>query len=292
MLSISKKSSQLFDYFRKIWESKKFQLIMSNLLVSSLLIGISLHLLIRFEIVSLGVFDQYFKYTFLVIDIPFTMLLIMELLSLIFVLPKSVSKSVLKQFELLSLIFLRSAFKEFSHIHSLTDWTGATEPFYHMLSFGFGALMIFIIIGFTYRLQRHIKITDEEDEQQDFIESKKFLALLLLLSFVIIGVGDIANLIKTGVYPHSFTLFYTILIFSDILIVLLALRYTLDYYRIFRYSAFVLATILIRISLSSPAYVNVIIGLISALFVFLLAFSYNHFVGEPSKDKKQTKDTI
>lgn len=138
--------------------------------------------------------------------------------------------------------------------------------------------MIFIIIGFTYRLQKHIKLSDEEDEQLDFIQSKKFLALMLLFSFFIIGISDLKGLITTGVYPHSFTLFYTILIFSDIFIVLLALKYTLDYYRIFRYSAFVLATILIRISLSTPAYYNVLIGITSAIFVFLLALSYNYFV--------------
>ena len=283
MFSISKKSSQLFDFLKGIWESKKFQAISSNLLVASLLMGIAIHLLVRYDLVDFGIFDQYFEYTFLAIDIPFTMLLIMELLSLIFVLPKSVSKSVLKQFELLSLIFLRSAFKEFSHIHSLTDWAGAIEPFYHMLAYGFGALIIFIIIGFTNRLQKHIKLSDEEDEQNDFIQSKKFLAVLLLIAFVVIGFNDLNILFTTGVYPHSFTLFYTILIFSDILIVLLALKYTLDYYRIFRYSAFVLATILIRISLSTPAYFNVLIGLTSAVYVFFLALSYNNFVGKEVK---------
>lgn len=284
MFSISKISSRFFDFLKGIWESKKFQSISSNFLVVSLLLGIVFHLLVRYHLVDLGKYDHYFEYTFLAIDIPFTMLLIMELLSLIFVLPDSVSKSVLKQFELLSLIFLRSAFKEFSHIHSLTDWTGATEPFFHMLAYGFGALIIFIVIGFTYRLQKHIKLSDEEDEQNNFIQSKKFLAVVLFIAFVVIGINDLWVLITTGVYPHSFTLFYTILIFSDILIVLLALRYTLDYYRIFRYSAFVLATILIRISLSIPAYFNVIIGLVSAVYVFMLALSYNYFVGKENED--------
>lgn len=285
MLSIAAKSAKLFDYFENIWDSKRFQVIMSNLLVASLIIGLILHLLISNNFINIGRFNVYFEYTFLVIDIPFTMLLIMELLSLIFVLPKSVSKSVIKQFELLSLIFLRAAFKEFSHIHSLSDWSGSTEAFYHMLAYGFAALFIFIIIGFTYRHQRHIRITDEEDEQKDFIRSKKFLALMLFFAFIAIGIFDLIKLLNTGIYPHSFTLFYTILIFSDIIIVLIALRYTLDYYRIFRYSAFVLATILIRISLSTPAYFNVLIGLTSAAFVFLLALTYNKFIDLPKESK-------
>lgn len=287
MMKIASRSAKLFDFLEEVWESKRFQVIMSNLLVASLIFGIIVHILVAYKLIDLGVFNIYFEYTFLVINIPFTMLLIMELLSLIFVLPKSVSKSVLKQFELLSLIFLRSAFKEFSHIHSLSEWSDSIEPYYHMLAYGFSALIIFIIIGFTYRLQRHISITDEEDQQKDFIQSKKFLALMLFFAFIVIGFLDLMKLFITGIYPHSFTLFYTILIFSDILIVLLALKYTLDYYRIFRYSAFVLATILIRISLSTPAYFNVLIGLTSAAFVFLLALAYNKFIGLPTQSPKQ-----
>lgn len=269
-----------FDFALRVWEKRHTQVILSNVLVLALVVGVFMHVLVRFNLVSMGVFETYFNYTFLAIDIPFTMLLIMELLGLIFVLPQSVSRSVLKQFELLSLIFLRSAFKEFSHIHSLSEWSGEFEPFYHMLAYGFGALFIFIIIGFTQKLQRHIRLTDEEEGQKSFIQYKKVLALFLLLAFFTIGFFDVKELISTGVYRHTFTVFYTILIFTDILIVLIALRYTMDYYRIFRYSAFVLATILIRISLSTPAYFNVIIGLVSALFVFLLALTFNYFLGK------------
>ena len=276
-------SSNIFAYLKDIWESKRFQIIMSNILVGSLLFGIIMHLLAVNNWVNLGQLNPFFEQTFLIIDIPFTMLLIMELLSLIFVLPESVSRSVLKQFELLSLIFLRSAFKEFSHIQSLTESTINSEPFQHMIAYGFTALFIFIVIGLTVRFQKHIKLSDEEDEQQDFIQAKKLLSILLFGSFIAIGIYDVFELVTTGHYPHSFSIFYTILIFNDILIVLIALRYTLDYYRIFRYSAFVLATILIRMALSTTAYFNVIIGIVAVLFVFFLAVSYNFFIGSTGK---------
>ncbi|MCF6224381.1 MAG: hypothetical protein L3J34_11725 [Flavobacteriaceae bacterium] len=212
------------------------------------------------------------------------MLLITELFGLIFILPRSVSKSVGKQFELLSLIFLRDGFKEFSHIASDYNWVSLKEPLLNMIIYGFGAILIFIILGLTNKLQKHIKITHIEDGQEQFIRLKKLLALLLLVAFSIIGFLDIKALFQTGNYLHSFKAFYTVLIYSDILIVLIALRYTLNYYKIFRYSAFVLATILIRISLSAQPGYDVFIGVSASLFILALTLAYNYFLKElPTK---------
>jgi hypothetical protein len=108
---------------------------------------------------------------------------------------------------------------------------------------------------------------------------------LLLVAFAAVGVNDLKILFSTGSYLHSFQTFYTVLIFSDIIIVLIALRYTLNYYRIFRYSAFVLATILIRISLSAETYYNVGIGVVACLFVLELTIAYNHFLKETPQKK-------
>lgn len=49
------------------------------------------------------------------VNLAFTLVLILEVVSLIFTLPCSFSKSVGKQFEILSLILLRDAFKELSY---------------------------------------------------------------------------------------------------------------------------------------------------------------------------------
>lgn len=273
-------SDELFDRLKNNWESARTQRFVSWMLVLAFVVGILIYLLVHYGILPKNFENGDFNYPFAAIEIPFTLLLLIELMSLIFVLPTSVSRSVMKQFELLSLIFLRFAFKEFSHIHSLGEWKANEEPFIHMVAYGAGALAIFALIGFTYRLQRHVRISAKEDDQTRFVQSKKLLAILLLATFILIGLSDLYQWIFIGKYPHSFTFFYTILIFSDILIVLIALRYTLDYYRIFRYSAFVLATILIRVALSLEPYFNVILGVVSAVFVYFLTMSYNYFVAD------------
>ncbi len=273
-------TNSLYEKLKLLWESKGSLRLTSTILVFTFIACSLLSVLVINEYINLGIFNEPFKNPFFSIEIVFTILLITELFGLIFMLPRSVAKSVGKQFELLSLIFLRDGFKEFSHITSDFSLTSLKEPLLNMAFYGFGAIIIFSILGYTYKLQKHIKLTETEDSQEQFIRFKKLLALFLLLAFAVVGCLDIKALITTGAYLHSFKTFYTVLIFSDIIIVLIALRYTLNYYKIFRYSAFVLATILIRISLSVKPFYDVIIGITAALFILALTVAYNYFLKE------------
>ena len=270
--------NSVFESLKQYWENKKSLHIISIVLVLTFIVCSLLSVLVINDLISLGGFDEYFKNPFFSIEIVFTILLIVELFGLIFALPKSVAKSVGKQFELLSLIFLRDAFKEFSHFGYNLEWLQIKESFINMMVYGFGAIIIFSIIGLNNNIQKHIKLTSTEEDQIQFIRLKKLLALGLLVAFLLIGFWDLKVLFETGTYLHSFQGFYTVLIFSDILIVLIALRFTLNYYKIFRYSAFVLATILIRLSLSLYPFYDVIVGVIAGLFVLALTITYNYFL--------------
>lgn len=276
----------IFDKLKLYWENKSSLHLISIVLVATFIVSSVLSVLVIYDFISLGGFSEYFKNPFFSIEIVFTVLLIIELFGLIFILPKSVANSVSKQFELLSLIFLRDAFKEFSHFGNNLEWLQIKESFINMMIYGFGAIIIFSIIGLNNKIQKHIKLTTTEEEQTQFIRLKKLLAISLLFAFAFIGFRDIKVLIETGTYLHSFQDFYTILVFSDILIVLFALRFTLNYYKIFRYSAFVLATILVRLSLSLYPFYDVLVGVIAAIFVLALTLSYNYFLREVNKKKQ------
>lgn len=280
----------IFNWCRDFYESKTSLYATSYVLVGVFIVCSLLSVLVITDILHLGHYEDKFRNPFFSVEIVFTLLLIIELFGLIFILPQSVAKSVSKQFELLSLIFLRDGFKEFSHIGVNFEWEAMKNFLIPMVVYGFGAIVIFALISLTGSLQKRYKLTATEDDQVQFIRLKKLLALLLLVSFATVGINDLRILFTTGSYLHSFQTFYTVLIFSDIIIVLIALRYTMNYYRIFRYSAFVLATILIRISLSAQTYYNVAIGIVACLFVFALTISYNYFLkDEPRKIK--TKKT-
>ena len=281
-------SGDVFDKFDEFWFRKSNLGLISSLLAICFVISSFFSFLVIKEHIFLGSFNEYFRNPFFSVEIVFTLLLITEIFGLIFILPKSVANSVSKQFELLSLIFLRDAFKVFSRIGTDFSWSNIQEPMMFMIIYGFGAIAIFTIIGFNRRLQKHVKLTYTEDDQEQFVSFKKLLGLILLAAFAIIGYTDVRTLILEGYYLHSFHAFYTVLIFSDIVIVLVALRYTHNYFKIFRYSAFVLATILIRISLSVKPYYDVLFGVLAAVFIFVLTLAYNYFLKTiPNENKEQ-----
>lgn len=277
--------NSIYEKIKLFWESKKNLYFISVFLVLTFIFSTVLSVLVINDYVHLGSFNENFRNPFFSIEIVFTLLLIIELFGLIFVLARSVANSVGKQFELLSLIFLRDGFKEFSHFGTNLEWSLIKDSFTNMMIYGFGAVIVFAVIGLNKSLQKHIKLTTTEEEQVQFIRLKKMLALMLLVAFLIVGFLDLKVLIETGSYLHSFHTFYTVLIFSDILIVLIALRFTFNYYKIFRYSAFVLATILIRVSLSVEPVYDVIIGVTASLFILALTITYNYFLRDVPENK-------
>lgn len=265
----------LFKWFSSIeyyWHNHFSTKVASNILIFCFVLGLGIAALGRVGVLDFG------GSFFLAVDIAFTALLIMEVMGLIFVLPRSVADSVGKQFEILSIILLRSAFKEFGHQYNGVSRESFYNPeFYHMFYDAFGALVIFFLLGFYYKAQLHERITYSDQEQTTFVRFKQVIAICLLVVFIGLGIYDIEELIRVGDYEPSINTFYFILIFSDVLILLYSLRYTSKYYNIFRYSSFAFATILIRLSLSAAPPINSLLGVLAVLFVLGITYAYNYF---------------
>jgi hypothetical protein len=64
--------------------------------------------------------------------------------------------------------------------------------------------------------------------------------------------------------------FYTVLILTDILLVLISQCFQPSFYAVFRNSGFALSTLIIRIALAAPPFYNVLLGLAAAVFAILL----------------------
>lgn len=270
-------SEKLYLRVRDVWESQKAHKIISNILVIVFLLSLLLFFLVSNGYLPEKGILKAFENPFYSIEISFTLLLLTEIISMIFVLPKSVTKSVAKQFELLSLIFLRHGFQEFKDVHSLS-WEEMIHPVQHMFVYGGASLFIYFIIGLVYKKQRHILICRTEKEQRNFVRLKRGISILLLISFIIIIGMDFKQLLLKSVYISSFHTFFTVLIFSDILILLVTIRYVLSYRAMYRYSAFILATIFIRIALTAHIYYDVLIGIAASLYLLFLVLTYNYFV--------------
>jgi hypothetical protein len=60
-----------------------------------------------------------------------------------------------------------------------------------------------------------------------------------------------------------------------VFILLFSLRYSSKYFNLFRYSSFALATIFLRLSLSAPAYFNILLAVIAGLMALGVTAVYN-----------------
>ena len=217
------------------------------------------------------------------IEFAFNLLLVTEVLGLVFKLTHSVADSVGKQFEVLSLILIRETFTEFSHMSEPLVWSEVEPKLLSITATALGSVCIFVVIGIYYHLQRHRPITSLEGDRHSFISGKKLIALGLFMGFIFLMLDEFYRRFVIGLSPgHVFGSFYTLLVFSDVLIVLLSLRFSHNYFVAFRNSGFAMAPVLIRLALIAPAYYGSAIGLGAALFVLGLSAAYNRFALDPA----------
>ena len=213
---------------------------------------------------------------FYAVHAAFTVILILEVISLIFVLPCSFSRSLGKQFEILSLILIRNAFKELSNFAEPLVYLGNEEKVLHILANGFGALLIFALLGVYYTIQKRSEEDSHQIDLYGFVASKKAISLLLLVSFICMGVYSMYQTALAIDHPDFLHGFYTQLILTDILIVLVSQCFHPSAKMIFRNSGYALSTLMIRLALVAPVYFNVLLGSAAMVFAILLTLVSQH----------------
>ena len=265
--------TRVFDRIEKKWDSEPFLKVLAFLLVGAYLLAILLIELKNIGFISWALVPaDHFK----AIEMAFTFLLFFEVISLVFSLIKSISVSMETQLQILSLILLRNAFKLFGEFPEIYTWHAIQDKVIFMFADAFGALIIFSIIIFIRRIDRHKSICKNIDEQQSFVNIKKIIAFILLITFILLIAFDIYHFFSNKSVFNFFHYFFTILIFNDILLVFIALRYSNSYRILFRNSGYALATIIMRLALELNAPYNDLLGVTAAVFVLLLVIAYNH----------------
>ncbi len=220
---------------------------------------------------------------FLAIGIAFYLLVLAEVVGLIFGLAESVARSIGKELEILSLILLRQSFEILAEFDEPIRWTAevaklSESRLLELIVDAFTALLIFVLVGFYYRLQNKQPISQDARDQRGFIDSKKLVALVLLVGVSFITLRGALDYLRIGGKSSLFFEdLFSLLIFSDVLIVLISLRYSASYRVVFRNSAFALATVLIRLALTAPPLFNASLGLVAALYTIGLTLAYNEF---------------
>jgi hypothetical protein len=217
---------------------------------------------------------------------PFSFILFYEVLMLIAALPQSTTQSIAKQYEIVSLIFVRSFFKQIAELHgigSLASMSPDAVPVFGNL--GAGLLMFLLVTIFLHAASRGTPIAPgtERGELAIFISRKKLIALALTILLLALAVQRVVEFVLGAAArenPNSFfyTDVFTVMIFTDVLIVILSLVVSDRYELVFRNAAFVISTILIRFSLTAGWPYGALLALTGMVIGIFTLFIYNYHV--------------
>jgi hypothetical protein len=280
MRTLLRLNRRWFDRLDEMREREGARRMLATALLVAFVAGIAVIELNRLGLLPPAMAERLPTNHFHAFDVAFTLLLLVEIVELVFGLATSVAGAVGKQFEIFSLILLRDSFKELVYFEEPIQWSlgdeTAREAVQLILADAVGALLVFVTIGVYYKLQQHHPITASEEQQHRFVDAKKLIANLLLLTFVGLSLFSVWVFGTTGEGIAFFDTVYTVLIFSDVLIVLVSLRYSASYHVVFRNFGFAAATVMLRLALAGPQYVDALLGVGAALFCVGLTAAYNY----------------
>lgn len=247
--------------------------------------------IIHLFVIFLGNNFDYFKnleHSYLkAIYTPFSFILFYEVFLLVIILPKSISEFIGKQFEVITLITLRSFFHDIADFDlKASEYINNPEYIYLLYDLCAALIMLSLTILY-YRIYQKNHKPGGSSELNNFINIKKMVSLgmifiLLLLSvssFFTWGLDMIHALRFNENYPNPNTVFYadffSIMIFVDVLLLIISFMYHFSFFTIFRNASFIITTILIRMSLTIHKPMNYIIILIGFLFSILTFYLYS-----------------
>ena len=221
---------------------------------------------------------------------PFSILLVFEVYLLVYYLRRSTTIYIGKQYEIIALILIRGIFKDMTHL----DLSQAGLLHGANLDLAVDLLTVvavYALIFLFYRISGYFQSVDRIEVDQPlepgalrrFVRAKNALALVLLVFLTGLSmysladwwggdeVGAAAVLDLNAIF---FDQFYTVLIMSDVLILLLSLLYSDDFPTIIRNSSFVVSTILLKFSFAAESGISQLLIVTGVAFgVLMLALS-------------------
>ena len=209
---------------------------------------------------------------------PFSVILFYEVVLLVFALAASHTGEIAKQYQIVSLIVVRRVFKDIGSFSELENWLAEPEAVKAVLLDMAGAVLMFLIVtGFTW-LRLVIPKTPIHRDLQGFIDLKKAVSVLLLCVLVALATINLVSWLGwVGGLPVAlpppadvdlffFPRFFEFMIFTDVFLLIVSLAYYDRYEHVFRNAGFVISTVLLRVSLSTPKPYDLLLALTAMLY--------------------------
>ena len=139
---------------------------------------------------------------------PFSIILYYEIFLLIFYLPRSFTTSILKQFEIISLIIIRRIFYDIPKLDLNTEsWLGNPDNLqitYDLLCI----LILFFLIYLFNLVKSRIETKKSSKSVIRFIDSKKIISIVLIPVMLVLFVLGIYNWYSIGMSSNFASSFY------------------------------------------------------------------------------------
>ena len=233
------------------------------------------------------------KNYFAAIYTPFSFILFYEVFLLIMALPKSTTQSIGKQYEIVSLIFIRKFFKDIAKLDDIGEFARLSPEVMPALQDVIAGLLMFFLVTLFLQFSRNSLPASGSSIRSPhlnlFIAQKKTIALTLTGVLILLAVYSLVNyledysgVIYSGAKAHLdpntvfYTELFTLMIFTDVLIVLLSVAVSDQYERVFRNAAFIISTILIRFSLTADRQYSGFLAIGGMTFGILTLLIYNY----------------
>lgn len=286
-MTVTSASVPISGLFDRLYSERR-QKQLDRLVVDASVAGLIAHLVLVFlarTLVSPPAFIAAAGKTYLsAIYTPFSFILFYEVLMLIGALPKSTTQSIAKQYEIVSLIFIRTFFKDIAELRGVSELvTLSHDTWPVLLNVSAGLLMFLLVTVFLHAARRRAeerRTPSELAELDKFIARKKVIALALTVVLLSVALQRVIEFLR-GVQPLNVNSFFytdvfTAMIFTDVLIVILSLAVSDRYELVFRNAAFVISTILIRFSLTATFPYGAVLALMGMAFGIGTLLIYNY----------------
>ena len=250
------------------------------------IIHLSLVLLNNYSIINIGNESLLLTNPISAIYTPFSIILYYEIFLLIYYLPRSFTTSILKQFEIISLIVIRRIFYDIPKL-DLESSNWLQNPDNLQITYDLICILILFFLIYLFNLVKsRIENKKGKKNVNKFIDSKKIISVSLIPVMIFLfalgiynwySIGMSSNFASSFYYVNEvfYNTFFSILIIADVFILLLSFLYTERYSQIMRNTGFIICTVLIRLSFSSSGLTNLLLIISSVLFGLLILKIYS-----------------
>ena len=285
--------ARVYDILHRLFEDKsthKYTMIFCIIMFLSSLLCIELN---KFHLLP-DFLTQYIPTNpFASIALVFTLILLVEVLGLVFTIAYSLSKTLQMQLEILALILIRQAFKGLSTLEETFFLEPDITIISHIVLPALTAMFIFVCIS-LFKLCKNslILLHIPESALFQYITTKKIISLGVLF-----GVVSIIGYMSYKKYVlhkdlYFFEAIYSLLIFADILLILIAQYYFPSFLIMFRNSAFVVCTLFIRIALTSQIEWMCAMGLFAGIYAVVVGWFTTYFSQKEEAEKNERREMI